>query len=777
MNVLILGSGGREHALAWKLAQSPHLTHLFCLPGNAGTSQVGTNLSGRADDVKSVVDIARNKNIDLVLVGPETPLAAGVADALEEASIPVFGPTAAAAKIESSKAFAKSFMQRHRLPAAHSEVFDNFELAMTYINTSSVRGSPISPSSIVIKASGLASGKGVFLPESNEDVHKTLHALLVEGSLGGAGSEVLIEERLQGREVSVLAFTDGYNILPMPPVQDHKRLLDDDQGPNTGGMGAYAPSPACPPEMLQVVIDTILQPTVAGLRSERTPFIGVLYAGLMLTDTGPKLLEFNCRFGDPETQVIIPLLESDLLEILLACTKGQLNEIIPHVRWHPGAAACIVAAAPGYPANPITGQQISYSESKFQPGRTWLFHAGTALKDQKLVTSGGRVLGITAVGDTLENAIENAYAAAAWVSFPGIHYRKDIGRAARVNQKSTTKPSAYTAAGVSIDEADRAKALMRSSIRSTFTAQVLSDVGSFGGLFDTSMLAGMDAPVLVASTDGVGTKSILAAQTGRLKGLGYDIVNHCVNDILVQGARPLFFLDYIACAHLDPNAVIALVEGISEACRMAGCALLGGETAEMPGIYREDQFDLAGTIVGLVERQAILPRHDIQPGDSLLGLASSGPHTNGYSLIRSIFKDTNLDTVFPPLEKPLADILLEPHRSYLPILSDILFEQEKSLIKGLAHLTGGGFFGNIPRILPAGCGAVIEKNSWPVPPIFTLMQNLGQVELEEMFRVFNMGIGMVVVVESQNAGRVQQSLRELSWIIGEVIPGGGVQLV
>jgi phosphoribosylamine--glycine ligase / phosphoribosylformylglycinamidine cyclo-ligase len=777
MNVLVLGSGGREHALAWKLAQSPRPIRLFCLPGNAGTSRVGTNLSGRADDVKHVVETARIENIGLVLVGPETPLAAGVADALAEARIPVFGPTAAAAQIESSKAFAKSFMQRHKLPAAHSEVFDNFESAIAYMNESSVRGVSISPSSIVIKASGLASGKGVFLPETNEDVYETLLALLVEGSLGEAGSDVLIEDRLQGREVSVLAFTDGFTILPMPPVQDHKRLLDDDQGPNTGGMGAYAPSPACPPEMLQTVIDTILQPTVAGLRSEGTPFVGVLYAGLMLTETGPKLLEFNCRFGDPETQVIIPLLESDLLEILLACTKGCLNEIAPVVRWHAGAAACIVAAAPGYPANPITGQQIACSESKFQPGKTWLFHAGTALKDNKLVTSGGRVLGITAVGNTLENAIKNAYVAAAWVNFPGIHYRKDIGRAARVSEKITIKPSAYADAGVSIDEADRAKEMMRSSIRSTFTPQVLSDVGSFGGLFDASMLAKMDAPVLVASTDGVGTKSILATRAGRLKNLGYDIVNHCINDILVQGARPLFFLDYIACAHLDPNLVTALVEGISEACNMAGCALLGGETAEMPGIYQKDQFDLAGTIIGVVERQELLPRHDIQPGDVLLGLESSGPHTNGYSLIQRIFKDTILETVFPALGKPLVDILLAPHLSYLPILSDFLFEGKKSPIKALVHLTGGGFFGNIPRILPTSCGARIEKNSWPVQPIFTLIQQLGQVEPEEMYRVFNMGIGMVVVVEPKNAGRIQESLPKQTWIIGKVISGGGVQLV
>ena len=773
MNILIVGSGGREHALAWKISQSPHLEKLFCLPGNPGTALIAANLPGRGENVKDVVEQACLHGIDLVLVGPEVPLAAGLSDALIQAGIPVFGPSAAAAQIESSKAFAKSFMFRHGLPTARSESFGDFEAALLYIGSNPFRSETSPSESIVIKASGLAAGKGVYLPESDQESEAILKALLVDGALGEAGKNVLIEERLVGREVSLLAFSDGHSALPMPPVQDHKRLLDFDRGPNTGGMGAYAPSPACPPEIVDSVVETILCPAIDGLRAEGKPFIGVLYAGLMLTDQGPRLLEFNCRFGDPETQVIIPLLESDLVEILLACTQERLEELAPSVRWKKASSACIVLAAPGYPEKPITGQPISYSEKSFEPGKTWAFHAGTGLQNGQLLTDGGRVMGITATGNSLGEAIANAYAAVCHVNFPGMHFRKDIGGAAKAVQAKAETPGAYTAAGVSIDEGERSVELMRRSVRSTYTPQVLSDVGSFGGLFDASGLFQMNAPVLVASTDGVGTKCILASRARRLKGLGYDIVNHCVNDILVQGARPLFFLDYIAFPHLEAEMVAELVHGMSEACLQAGCALLGGETAEMPGVYLEGQFDLAGAIVGVVEKDRILPRPDIKIGDVLVGLASSGPHTNGYSLIRRIFAETSLDTIYPELGQPLADLLLAPHRSYLPLLSGLI-DAKKPIVKGLVHLTGGGFYGNIPRILPPECGARIEGSAWPVPPLFHLIQQLGQVETGEMHTVFNMGIGMIVVADRQDAQRVQQIIPEPTWIIGEIIAGEGV---
>ena len=330
--------------------------------------------------------------------------------------------------------------------------------------------------------------------------------------------------------------------------------------------------------------------------------------------------------------------------------------------------------------------------------------------------------------------------------------------------------SSYNLSGVSIDAGNRAVELMRDAVRATYGPEVLAGLGAFGGLFDASALKDLRAPVLVASTDGVGTKIKLAAQAGRYDAIGQDLVNHCVNDILVQGARPLFFLDYIASSRIDPAQVAAVVGGVAAACRAAGCALLGGETAEMPGVYQPGEFDLAGTIVGVVERDAVLPRPDLAPGDVLIGLRSSGPHTNGYSLIRRVFDGVPLDAVFPELGAPLADVLLAPHRSYLPLLHTAL-RQRPTAIKALAHLTGGGFVENLPRILPEGLGAVVRAGRWPTPPVFRLIQQRGGVGDDEMHRVFNMGIGMVIVAARADADDLQAALPEESFVIGELIAG------
>ncbi len=326
--------------------------------------------------------------------------------------------------------------------------------------------------------------------------------------------------------------------------------------------------------------------------------------------------------------------------------------------------------------------------------------------------------------------------------------------------------SDYAASGVDIDAGNRAVELMKASVKSTYGPEVLAGIGSFGGLFDAGVLKNMRHPVLVASTDGVGTKVKLAAQAGCYASIGHDIVNHCINDILVQGARPLFFLDYFATSRLKPEIVAEVVSGISEACREAGCALIGGETAEMPGVYTEGEFDLAGTIIGVLEREAVLPRVDILPGDVILGIRSTGPHTNGYSLIRSIFKDVPLETVFPELGMSLAEALLKPHRSYYPVLYPLLGE-----LKGLAHLTGGGFIENIPRVLPAGVGVEIRKDSWPVPPLFSLIQQKGEVAPDEMYRVFNMGIGMILIVGKENVSKIQKAIHEQTYLLGEIIAG------
>ena len=330
--------------------------------------------------------------------------------------------------------------------------------------------------------------------------------------------------------------------------------------------------------------------------------------------------------------------------------------------------------------------------------------------------------------------------------------------------------SAYTASGVNIDSGNRAVELMRDAVRSTYGPEVLAGIGAFGGLFDASALKALRDPVLVASTDGVGTKVKLAAQVGRFESIGHGIVNHCINDILVQGARPLFFLDYIASSRLDPEMVIAMVSGVAAACREAGCALLGGETAEMPGVYLPGEFDVAGTIVGVVDRAALLPRPDLQPGDLLLGLSSSGPHTNGYSLIRKVFENVPLDTVFPELGQPLAHALLVPHRSYLALLQSAI-RHPPPAVKALAHLTGGGFIENIPRILPDGIGAVVRRGSWPVPPLFQLIQQRGNITAAEMHRVFNMGIGIVAVIAPEDLPALQAGIPEETFVIGELAPG------
>jgi phosphoribosylaminoimidazole synthetase len=337
-------------------------------------------------------------------------------------------------------------------------------------------------------------------------------------------------------------------------------------------------------------------------------------------------------------------------------------------------------------------------------------------------------------------------------------------------RKDSSESSDYAEAGVDIDAGNRAVELMKAAVKSTYGPEVIAGIGAFGGLYDAGILKKMTAPVLVSSTDGVGTKVKLAAKLSRYASIGEDIVNHCINDILVQAARPLFFLDYFATSSLKPEITAEAVGGMAKACREAGCALIGGETAEMPGVYLPEEFDVAGTIVGVVERECILPRTDLRPGDLLLGMRSSGPHTNGYSLIRRIFQNTPLDKTIPELGTTLADALLAPHRSYLNLLWPLLSGAQRP-IKALAHLTGGGWFENPPRVFPAGIGAVIRKGSWPTPALFALIQRTGEVDPQEMYRVFNMGIGMLAVIAPEDLERAQKAIGEETWVVGKLVAG------
>ncbi len=414
MKVLIVGGGGREHALAWKAIQSRHIDELHAAPGNPGIGRFAwCHPDVEAADVAGQVDLARRLGIDLVIVGPEAPLAAGLVDALTAAGIRAFGPTAAAARIESSKAYAKEVMTAAGVPTAAYAVFTDYEQALAYIEAR--------PGPVVIKADGLAAGKGVQVCAGLDEARAALKAAMVEGAFAEAGSRVVIEEVLEGQEVTVLAFSDGHTVKQMVAAQDHKRVGEGDTGPNTGGMGAYAPVPAYTEAVAAEVQRRILEPTVA---RRGTPFVGCLFAGLMLTADGPKVIEFNARFGDPETQVVLPLLENDLLEVVQACLDGRLHEV--ELQFRPAAAVNVVLASAGYPGAYAKGLPIRGLVEAEEVG-VMVFHAGTAFNDEgQLVTAGGRVLGVMAMGSTLRDALDLAYAGVNQIQFEGRTYRRDI---------------------------------------------------------------------------------------------------------------------------------------------------------------------------------------------------------------------------------------------------------------------------------------------------------------------------------------------------------------
>ena len=417
MKVLVVGSGGREHAICWKLKQSPKVTGLFCAPGNGGIAQIARCVDVKATDVDGMVKWAKENAMDFVVVAPDDPLALGMVDALEEAGIPAFGPRANAAVIEASKAFSKELMKKYHIPTARYETFTQLDKALAYIEA---QGAPI-----VVKADGLALGKGVVVAATVDEAKTAAREMMEDKKFGQSGSTVVIEECMTGPEVTVLAFADGEHVYPMPASQDHKRAYDGNRGPNTGGMGAISPPPQYTPEIAQRCVDEIFLPTIAALKAEGRPFQGVLYFGLMLTPDGPKVVEYNARFGDPECQAVLSLLDSDLIDIFTACREGTLDQL--DLRWKDSAACCLVLASGGYPLDYRKGFPISGLE---EAGKSAVvFHAGTAEKDGQIVTSGGRVLGVTALGDTLEQAIDNAYAAAKPISFTDMHFRTDIGRA------------------------------------------------------------------------------------------------------------------------------------------------------------------------------------------------------------------------------------------------------------------------------------------------------------------------------------------------------------
>ena len=419
MKVLVIGSGGREHALAWKIAQSPLVKKVFCAPGNAGTANVAENIDIPSDNVDALLQFATVTGIGLTVVGPEQPLVKGLVDSFEESGLRVFGPSQRAAEIEGSKVFCKDLMKKYGIPTARYESFDSLDQVKLFTKEDEPD---------VVKASGLAAGKGVILCSNAEEARSAVQSIMQEKAFGNAGDQVVVEEFLTGQEVSLLAFTDGKTVLPLDSAQDHKAAFDGDKGPNTGGMGAYSPALVLTEELKQQVIDEIMIPTVRAMAKEGRYYRGILYAGLMLTESGPKVLEFNARFGDPETQPIMMRIKNDIVPIFEACIDGTLAK--QSLQWRQEPTVCVVMAAKGYPSSYEKGKEISGLNSD-ENRQAVVFHAGTKLENGKVLTNGGRVLGVTALGSDINQAIKNAYSAVDKIKWDGIHYRKDIGNKAK----------------------------------------------------------------------------------------------------------------------------------------------------------------------------------------------------------------------------------------------------------------------------------------------------------------------------------------------------------
>ena len=962
--VIVVGSGGREHALAVALAKSPLVAKVICCPGNGGTAVEGGKIcnQGQGQKNETVIALAVDTGAAMVVVGPEAPLVDGLVDelAVRCPDILVFGPTKAAAELEASKAFAKDFLQENEIPTAKYRNFTDVNEAVAYVESLDDSDRQ------VVKASGLAAGKGVLLPTTKAETIAAVKEIMLDKAFGSAGDTCVIESFLEGPEASCLAFCDGKTAKLMPAAQDHKRALDNDQGLNTGGMGAYAPAPCVTPD-LQRQIEEMCIKSVQKMAERGTPYVGCLYAGMMLTRNGPYVLEFNCRFGDPETQVVLPLLETDLYEVMRACCTGSLDSV--DVRFKESiAAATVVCAAMGYPEAYPKGMRIAGIDSANTVSGVKVYHAGTSLDGSGATRCcGGRVLAVTGTGPGLESAIKVAYEGVSKLDFVNddgqslMHIRTDIGKRAvskklRIGVLGSTRGTAlipvveacgngslpadivavlsnktaapildkgralgpsvmskpvlakglsraqhdaeitaellsagtdyvilvgymrilsksfcsfwkgrcinvhpsllpkhaggmdlevhqavldeneeesgctihevtedvdggpivvqkkvhvavdetaeslkakvqplegaafveaiaiychgkaisYADAGVSIDAGNKLVDLIKPLCKATRRAGCDADLGGFGGLFDLAA-AGYDAAntVLIGATDGVGTKLRIAQVTEKHETVGIDLVAMCVNDLIVAGGEPLFFLDYFATGHLEIEQAAGVVRGIAEGCKQANCGLIGGETAEMPSMYAPGDYDLAGFSVGAVARDRILPQ-GVCSGDVVLGLPSSGIHSNGFSLVRKLVEKEGLSFDSPcPWDASFAtigDALLVPTKIYVKSCMPLL---KKGLLKGLAHITGGGLLENLPRSLPDGVSAEITMHP-SLPPVFKWLKQSSGLDDSELLRTFNCGIGMVLIVARSDVSSVKAELAETEtevYELGALIAG------
>ncbi|NXI18975.1 PUR2 protein, partial [Irena cyanogastra] len=708
-----------------------------------------------------VTQFCKDHNIGLVLVGPEALLAAGIVDDLRAAGLRCFGPGARAAQLASHSSSSRAFLERHGLPTARWRAFSSPQEACRFITSTDFPAR-------VLRARGPAARKEVTIAASKEEACRAVQEIMQDRMFG---ETVVVEELLQGEELSCSCFTDGVTVAPMPPAQPHKRLLDGEQGPTTAGMGAYCPVPQVPEALLEQIRGAILQHMVDSLRQEGAAYVGVLQTSLMLTKEGVKILNFKCQFGDPQCQVILPLLKNDFYEVIQAAIDGKLSSCMP-AWWENRTAVCVVMASPGYPGDSDKGMEVTGLLQAEALGLQ-VFHEGTALKGRTVVTSGGRVLSVTAVRQDLMEALGEANRGVATIHFQGATFRRDIGHR---GLRLLRQPLYVSTAQMFLPAPTSGPPLLGRHGQLRMWSLLLparggSEGGGFAAFFNLKA-SGYDDPILVSQTKGLGPKLQVAQACKKHDTIGQDLVALCVNDLLAQGAEPLFFLSHLACGKLDAEVMETIREGIAEACRSAGCAFLGAEVTEVAAPCPSGHCDLAGFAVGAVERGRRLPGlRRAEEGDALLGLGSAAIQGRAFGAVRRLLLTGSLRCSSPAPggcgHGTLGDVLLTPGKMFSPALLPVL---RSGHVKGFAP-TAEGLLGGISRLLPEHLSAVLDALSWKIPEIFCWLYKEGNLSAEEMAQTFPCGIGAVLVVQKELAQHVLQDIQrqQEAWLIGKVV--------
>jgi phosphoribosylamine--glycine ligase/phosphoribosylaminoimidazole synthetase len=734
IQILIIGSGGREHAIAKALAKSKQQPNIHAIGPqvNSGIAALGRSEVLDISNNQQIVNYAQTHKINITIVGSENQLQQGLVDDLQQIGIVCIGPTKTHARLETDKVYARGLLEPQYNPKYKVFTAETYsQQALKDFVNQELQGN------YVIKIPGLYGGKGVKISGLHLDSFLAADewckiSLLESG-------KVLIEEKLQGVEFSLMAFADGTHVVNMPPVQDYKLSHNGNIGLNTGSMGCVS-YPDNPPGLTDEDIWEAAEINRKIL--QKLPgYVGILYGSFIKTIHGIKVIEYNCRFGDPEAINVLELLETDFLNILLAMQHGTLDELT--VRWSHDAMITSYIVAPGYPNNPL-GTELTIP---FKVLNWCIFAKVEHLEQNDYLQLSSRSIAVWSRSQNIKTAYSKNQQLLQSFEKQACHYRTDIGL--------PQQTSCYLESGVDIAAGEQVVQDIKESVTSTWGPQVVNTWGDYAGLFN------FNGQLLTTSTDGVGTKSIAAVQALGLEvgyySLGQDLVNHCVNDILVKGAHPLFFLDYIASEKLNVQATTNFVKGVATACKSVHCALIGGETAEMPGVYQSEQVDMVGTIVGTVSPGYFIDGQAmIDPGDIIIGLRSSGPHTNGYSLIRRTLTDIQ------PMDVAI-------HRCYLPEIQAL---QQTVTIHGLCHITGGGWWGNIKRLMPKGMTVDLIIPRPSNESTFTRVQKAGKISDSEMLEVFNMGFGMLIFVNPEQLSKTLDHLDpEDRNILGSVIVG------